>query len=180
MDTRFEPIDVELRGGRLVHVRAVLPTDEEEILQAFDRLSPGARYMRFMGSVRTLNVERLRTALTSFPQRGMAIAATVPSVDGVDIVAAASFMLGEQPGTCEFAISVVDDWAGAGLGSAMLGALIRAARRRGLAEMHGDVLAENGAMLKLAEKLGFSIAAQPGDFSMRTCRLQLDAAAPRE
>ena len=48
----FEPRDFTLRDGRAVRVRAVLPSDEEEILQAFDRLDAEARYMRFMASVK--------------------------------------------------------------------------------------------------------------------------------
>lgn len=180
METRFEPFDRELRDGRRVHVRAVLPTDEEEILQAFDRLGPDARYKRFMALVRTPNVERLRKALASFPAKGMAIAATVPAADGVDIVGTASFVLGHAPGSCEFAMAVTDGWGGAGLGGVLLSALVEAARRRGLAEMHGFVLADNGPMLRLAGRVGFAIARDPEDFGLRVCRLRLDApAAPR-
>jgi len=44
-----------LRDGRAIHIRAVGTLDEVELLQAFDRLSSAARYMRFMRQVREAN-----------------------------------------------------------------------------------------------------------------------------
>jgi GNAT superfamily N-acetyltransferase len=172
--TSFEPVEVALRNGRTVRLRAIWRSDEEELLQAFDRLGPQARYMRFMHSVREANLPRLRKALDSFPEKGLAIAATVPADDGIDIVGSATFVLGSRGDDCEFAVSVVDDWAGAGLGRVLMTALIEAARRRGLREMTGFVLAENGPMLRLAGKLGFAVRRDPDDFSQCICRLGLE------
>lgn len=173
MESDFAPLDLTLRNGRVVRVRAMLSTDEEEILQAFDRLGTQSRYMRFMHSVRHVNRQRLRDALASFPEKGLSIAATVPAADGIDIVGAATYIVGPGPQSCEFAVSVADDWGGAGLGGALLGTLIEAARRRGLREMTGFVLAENEPMLRLARRLGFEIARDPDDYAVRLCRLAL-------
>jgi acetyltransferase len=52
-------------------------------------------------------------------------------------------------------------------------ALVEAARRRGLEEMEGFVLAENRGMLALAARLGFTQSRHPDDFSLRVCRLRL-------
>ena len=175
VETHFEPRNLALRDGRAVHVRAIVPADEEEILQAFERLSSESRYLRFMHSVREANRKRLRDTLFAFPEKGLAIAATIPADDGLDIVGAATFIVGPGPQECEFAISVADDWGGAGLGRALMTALIEAARRRGLREMTGFVLAENQPMLRLAERLGFASARDPDDFTVRICRLALDA-----
>jgi GNAT superfamily N-acetyltransferase len=169
----FEPVDAVLRDGRVVRLRAIVRSDEEEILQAFDRLGPDSRYMRFMHAVREANVSRLRQVLDSFPEKGLAIAATVPAADGIDIVGSATFVLGARGDDCEFAVSVVDDWAGAGLGRVLMTALVEAARRRGLREMTGFVLAENGPMLRLAGRLGFAVRRDPDDFSQCICRLGL-------
>jgi acetyltransferase len=175
--TPFEPVEVSLRTGRVVRLRAIAPADEEEILQAFGRLGAHSRYMRFMHSVREANVARLRQVLESFPEKGLAIAATVPADDGIDIVGSATFMIGPRGDDCEFAVSVVDDWAGAGLGRVLMSALIDAARKRGLRGMTGFVLAENGPMLRLAARLGFAVGRDPDDFSQCICRLGLDGGA---
>ncbi len=57
--------------------------------------------------------------------------------------------------------------------------LIEAARRRGLREMVGYVLAENQPMLRLASRVGFEVARDPDDFTARICRLELQEAAGR-
>ena len=63
MDSDFPEFDITLRDGRALHLRAMRPSDETEILQAFERLSPDARYMRFMRTVREPTMERFRKAL---------------------------------------------------------------------------------------------------------------------
>jgi RimJ/RimL family protein N-acetyltransferase len=173
VNTVFAPRVMVLRDGRKVRLRVLLPSDEEELLQAFDRLGPEARYMRFMVAIREPNVERLRTLLASFPEKGFAIGATVPAPDGIDIVGTASFMLVPAGKDCEFAVSVISGWAGAGLGGILLAAVIKAARGRGLARMHGYILASNQPMLKLAARLGFESAPDPDDRSLRIVTLAL-------
>ena len=177
MDFDFEPFDIILRDGRQVHVRPLRSSDQEEILQAFDRLSPEARYMRFMSAVKQLDERWLRDALARFPERGVGIAATVPAADGIDIVGAASCVIGADPETCEFAITIVDPYAGGGLGKRLLTTLIEVARRRGLRVMEGFVLASNKPMLKVAKRLGFEIRFDPDDPSVRTVRLELSPKA---
>ena len=147
--------------------------DEAELLQAFDRLSPDARYMRFMRVVREPNLERLRKTLASFPHDGDAVVATVPAADGIDIVGSATFIILSDKTTCEFAISVAADFGGAGLGRALMTALIDTARRRGLKEMEGFILAANQPMQKLASRLGFSGSRDPDDSAVRIYRLRL-------
>jgi acetyltransferase len=162
-----------LRDGRTVHLREIRPTDEEEILQAFDRMGPDARYMRFMSARQHVDVERLRTVLASFPEKGFAIAATVPAPDGIDIVGSASYVVEPDAKGCEFAISITDAWGGAGLGRKMMEALIDAARARGLVEMKGFVLAKNASMLALARRVGFKTERDPQDFSVKIVTLAL-------
>ncbi len=173
MDSTFKDYDVSLSDGRVVHLRAVDATDEAELVQAFGRLSAEARYMRFMGSVGELDVERLRKAIAAFPEGGIGIVATVPADDGIDIVGHAVYFIEEDRTRCEFAIIVASSFAGVGLATTLMTALIDAAKRQGLRTMDGFVLAVNQPMLRLAKRLGFSIAPDPDDGSVRLCRLHL-------
>jgi acetyltransferase len=169
----MDHLDIDLRDGRAVHIRAIGPEDEAELLQAFDRMSDDARYMRFMRVVREPNLERLRKVLGSFPESGIGLVATAPADDGVDIVGSAIAVVGSESGTCEFAINVDSRFGGAGLATELMRKLIDAASNRGLKVMEGFVLAENQSMLRLARRLGFSIAPDPDDRAIRLCRLQL-------
>jgi acetyltransferase len=129
--------------------------------------------MRFMRSVREPNVERLRKALASVPESGIGIVATVPAADGFDIVGSAMYVIGNDPTTCEFAISVGSAFGGVGLARTLMRALVDSARARGLEQMEGFVLAANQPMLRLARRLGFSVTPDPDDPTVRLCRLPL-------
>ena len=172
-DPTFTEFDAALRDARTVHIRAMRPADEAELLQAFDRMSDDARYMRFMRSVREPNLQRLRAALASFPDNGLGIVATVPATDGFDVVGSAIYVIGNDRTRCEFAINVGSAFGGAGLARTLMTALIDAAARRELAEMEGFVLAANQPMLGLARCLGFTISRDPDDPAVRICRLPL-------
>jgi acetyltransferase len=121
------------------------------------------------------NLDRLRNALASFPAGGIGIVATAPAADGIDIVGSAIYVVGSDASSCEFAINVATEYGGAGLGGTLMTALIDTAKRRGLREMDGFVLAENKPMLRLAARLGFGIAPDPDDRTVRVCRLHLGA-----
>src|SRR5688572_25006794 len=149
--------DLPLADGRTVHLRAMTPADEAEILQAFERLSDEARYMRLMRVARGIDVQRLRKALASFPEDGIGIVATVPAADGIDIVGSTVAILADDRTRCEFAITVAAAFGRVGLATALMNTLIDEARRRGLKEMEGFVLAQNQPMLRLAKRLGFRI-----------------------
>ncbi len=173
METDFTAFDATLRDGRGVHLRAIQQSDEAEFLQAFAKLSDDARHMRFMRFVREPDLVRLRRVLASFPESGCGIVATVPADDGADIVGSATFFIGNDPATCEFAITVTSEFGGAGLATILMTSLIGAAKARGLTEMDGYVLAANHPMLRLARRLGFSVAPDPEDGTVRICRLRL-------
>jgi len=165
--------DITLRDGRSVHVRALRPADEAEMLQAFERLSDAARYMRFMRVVREPDPERLRAVLASFPEEGIGIVATVPAADEIDIVGSAIAVFAADRASCEFAITVASEFGGTGLATHLMTTLISEARRRGRTEMEGLVLARNQPMLRLARRLGFRVESEPGDPTVRWCRMDL-------
>ena len=168
--------DVILKDGRVAHLRPSGPADEAEFLQAFERMGSDARYMRFMRVVREPDRARLREVLASFPEGGVGIVATVPAADGIDIVGSAVAVFAADRVRCAFAITVGAAYAGTGLATALMRALIDEAARRGLKEMEGFVLSQNQSMLRLARRLGFRIESEPGDPSVRVCRLALAAA----
>jgi len=124
--------------------------------------------------VYTPDRDRLRAVLTSFPEGGMGFVATVPANDGIDIVGSAVSVFNADRTSCEFAITVAAGFAGVGLAKTLMIAIIDESRRRGVKEMEGFVLAQNQSMLGLARRLGFRIEREPGDASVRVCRLTLN------
>jgi len=89
----------------------------------------------------------------------------VPAPDGIDIVGAAQYVRArdDDPSTCEFAITVAEDWRGSGLATQLLASLVRRARRDGYTRMEGAVIADNSKMLALARRLRFKAHPEPDD-----------------
>jgi acetyltransferase len=73
----------------------------------------------------------------------------------------------------EFAIIVRSDLKGHGLGWVLMQKLIAHARAEGLAELTGDVFAENTTMLSMCRELGFRVAMDPKDPALCTVSLDL-------
>ena len=169
---RFAPVEVTLRNGRRVRVREIRPDDRDEVQQAFARLSSESRYMRFMSFLKELPPRMLDSVVQQ--GHGLALVAEIDAPDGTDIVGGARYI--EETGkTCEFAVTVADDWQRAGLASRLLRELIAAARTRGRQRMEGFVLTGNSPMLGLARRLGFTLGADPRDPAVVVVALDLTA-----
>ena len=161
----YRPRRLQLRDGREVTLRAIGPADASEIAQAFERLTTESRYSRFMQHKRQLDPAALDRGVNPRPGRDFAFVATIPATDGIDIVGAAQYvrLTDDDPSTCEFAITVAEDWRGSGLARQLLASLVRRARRDGYTRMEGAVVAGNSPMLALARKLGFKAHPEPDD-----------------
>ena len=155
----YRPRRLVLRDGREVTLRAIAASDAPAIQQAFDRLSADSRYNRFLHHKKQLSPEALDRGVHPMPGQAFAFVAAVPRPGGVEIVGAAQYVraAGDDASTCEFAITLAEDWRGSGLAKQLLASLLRRARRDGYAAMEGLVLADNAPMLALARKLRFLV-----------------------
>jgi GNAT superfamily N-acetyltransferase len=165
----FVPVSVALRDGRSVTIRCVQPGDADRLSAAFTRLSSDARYSRFMGSVRALSEAALERAVRPVPGRELALIAESAEL----IVAGARYAVEADGGSCEFAVTVADEWQRAGLASQMLRALLTSAKSAGLTSMHGYVLASNKPMLELARRLGFEVQSSDEGPTVRLVLIRL-------
>jgi GNAT superfamily N-acetyltransferase len=154
-----QPSTVRLRGGEELSVRALVPEDRELVADAFERLSDHSRYMRFLSPMPRL------------PQRTLAALTAVDHCDHVALVALhecrvvgiARYV--RDPAdrtTADFAITVVDEWQGRGLGRALTGALREVAAARGVRRLTMDMHPENHVMLGLARSLGVRTTLRDG------------------
>jgi len=167
------PMQARLRDGREVIVREIGAQDEKEIVEAFERLSAESRYTRFMIPLRELSPRMLAAATHPVPGRDVALVAVSGEGEDEDIVAGARYVGAPGSDTCEFAVTVADDWHGLGLAGRLLEILIASARARGLRCMEGQVLAINTPMRRLAKRLGFSDRQCPDDAALRLVSLSL-------
>lgn len=165
MNTRYRPRRVALRDGREVTLREIEEADASEIIAAFERLSPESRYSRFMQHKKQLDAGALERGVHPRPGLDFVLVATVPALDGIDIVGAAQYVRAQagDDRVCEFAVTVAEDWRGNGLATALISRLLRRARRDGFETIEGWVLASNASMLALVRALRFSADPVPDE-----------------
>jgi acetyltransferase len=169
---------VQLRDGRSVTIRPVLPQDA--ILQrAFVAgLSPASRYRRFHGPVNELPESTLSYMTEVDYSSHMALLATALDAGGREVqVAEARWVRREPPDSADvadFALAVADDWQRAGLGMLLLGKLVASAAAQGVRRLIGDVLADNDGMRRLLNQDGWHQT--PDRFDARLIVAQLDIA----
>jgi acyl-CoA synthetase (NDP forming)/RimJ/RimL family protein N-acetyltransferase len=156
-------------GGLCMRLRDIQAQDEAALQRGFLRLSPEEVRMRFMYPLKALTHELAARLTRLDPQREIALVLaerTPPGVAQLFGVARASRSPSyrHRPRTdAEFAIVIPKALSGQGFGLRLMQALIARCQGIGIRTLWGDVLAENGAMLALAKKLGFALEKHPDE-----------------
>ena len=150
-------IVTRLQDGTRLLVRTLRPSDREDLLAGFARLSFASRRFRFLSPIRKLTAAQARDLTEVDQLNHVAIAARELGRAGKPGIGVARFVRTEQdPAVAEFAITVIDDYQNRGLGTLLLQLLLAAAPMVGLSTLRGFVLADNTRMLRLLEKFGAS------------------------
>ena len=144
-----------LNDGRRVRVRPVIPADRSSIAAGLARMSVRSRYLRFHSDVAQLDEARLRYLSEIDFREHVAWAALAIDEPGSPGVGVGRFVRShDHPESAEFAITVLDEWQGIGLGSLLLRTLLGSAAQRGIARLVAPVLLENDPALRLIERVG--------------------------
>ena len=159
--------------GAVVTIRPIRPADLELEREFVTGLSAVTGYHRLM-STRTPSPAELRRFTNIDPRREVALIATT-TVDGRERqVGVARYVKDEsKPDEAEFAIVLADAWQRRGLGRRLLASLIDVAKRDGVRRLVGTTLSDNEGMLRLARRLGFSLARNRGSASITDVSLEL-------
>jgi len=159
-------------GEHRFSVRPIKPEDELLIGAMLNRVTPEDLRLRFFAPLKSFSHSFLARLTQLDYAREMAFIATE---DGSGD-AAGAVRLHADPGhvEAEYAILLRSDLKGIGLGRALMILMIDWARAEGIRCVHSQVLAENGPMLTLCQSLGFAIALDPDDVSIKRVTLRLD------
>ncbi|HVZ09141.1 GNAT family N-acetyltransferase [Rhodopila sp.] len=142
-------------GGEAITIRPIRPEDAEQHKAFFQRLSPEDIRYRFFSAVRELSPEQMARLTQVDYDREMAFIAKRDAND--DTLGVARLVIEADGQSGEFAVIVQPDMKGRGLARELMLRLIDWARSRGLAEIVGQVLADNPAMLAFVRRLGFTV-----------------------
>ena len=169
----MDPVDVQLRDGRRVRLRAICEQDGEKLQDAIRALSVQSSYYRFFSPLPQLPTKLLERATRPEPERELQLVAVIGEGADEKIIAGARYGAIPDSRDCEFAVAVVDAWHGLGLARSLLETLEQLARARGFERMEGHVLATNKRMLSLARRLGFAEMASSEGPTVRMVRRDL-------
>jgi GNAT superfamily N-acetyltransferase len=142
-----------LSGGRCIAIRALRPTDREDVLAAVGRSSPQSLYRRFFGPKRSFTEGEIAYFLEVDFIGHVALVAALME-EGQSIIVGGGRYITTSPKKAELAFAVVDQYQGQGIGAALMRHLLAVARAAGLEELSAEVLADNVAMLGVFAKSG--------------------------
>ena len=163
----------QLPNGMSITIRPIRPEDIE-LKKSFAReLSEE--------SIRQLRLTpEMLTRLTQIDYDSeMSLIAVAQVDDSEEELGLARYVANPDKRSADFLLVVSEKWRGLGLGHALLSALCDAARARGYEVMNGEVLANNGKMLKLLESLGFQIKDTEDEDDIKLAQLRLSGKRSR-
>lgn len=159
----------EARDGTAIQLRPIRPDDEPLLHDLASHMTREDLRLRFLSPIHTLPHAMAERLVHLDYDREMALAALH---DGTILgIARYSAELGSD--IAEFAIAVRSDWSGHGVGYLLLTRLIEIARDAGIAELVGEVMAENHRMVEMCRELGFTIRRNPNDATLIRARRRL-------
>ena len=135
-------------------LRAIRPEDAPAVVHFFEKLSTEDVRLRFFSPLKALAPKMLARLTQIDYDREMAF---LLLDDTSEILGIGRLSCDPDNISAEFAVAVRSDLKGQGLGRLLMLRLMEYAKRRGTAEMIGDVLEENVRMLALCRELGFAI-----------------------
>jgi GNAT superfamily N-acetyltransferase len=157
-------------NGHTLSLRPIQPEDADALRRAFARLTPEQVRLRLFHRVNELSREAAGQLTTIDPST--TIAYVVVDAEG-EIRAEARIHIDAVTDSAEFAVAVDPSFTNHGIGRRLMERLIEDARRRGLYELWGDVMAENHTMLDFMKRLGAERRAVPDEPGLTRVHIQL-------
>ncbi|MBA3973637.1 MAG: acetyl CoA synthetase subunit alpha [Candidatus Solibacter sp.] len=166
-----------MKNGDPVTIRPIRPEDEPMMVKFHEALSERTvyqRYLQMLNLSQRIAHERLTRICFIDYARQMALVAEreIPGTSEKQIIAVGRLQGITGATESEFAVVVADEYQKTGLGTELLRRLIDIGKAEGVKVITADILAENSAMQKVSEKLGFKLIRETGD-PVVSARLEL-------
>jgi RimJ/RimL family protein N-acetyltransferase len=163
---------VTLRDGEKVLFRPLKPDDAKLYPDFLAEVTHEDLRLRFFESMREVSREVLDKLIHYDPAHAMAFIA-IEEKNG-RMLGVVRLHDDDDGKGGEFAILVRSRLKGHGLGWLMMKHMIAYAKNKGLKTVYGEVLAENSTMLTMCAELGFHIANDLGERSIKRVTLPMD------
>jgi len=156
----------QLKDGVSVTIRPIRPEDEPLMSRFHTTLSDHSVYLRYLHllklSQRIAHERLARLCFIDYDREMALVAVRKPEGQAEpEILAVARLIKQHHRSEGEFAVLTSDRYQGMGLGTELLRRLLQFGKDEKLKVIGSDILAENRAMQRVCEKLGFTLRATP-------------------
>lgn len=174
-----------MRDGRRVTIRPIRPEDEPLMVRFHEKLSERTvhfRYFHMLKFNQRVAHERLTRICFIDYDREMALVAELrdPATGDRQILGVGRMTKVHGTRDAEFAVVVADEFQRQGLGGELVRRIRAVAEAERLGRLTGDVLSENGDMIRLCERHGFLSSPKPDEPQVVSMTLDLQAARTRQ
>jgi len=151
-----------LKDGNVVTIRPIRPEDEPAMVRFHRTLSERSVYLRFFHLMnldqRTRHERLMRTCFIDY-DREMALVAERrnPETGEPEILGVSRMTKIHGQDSAEVAVIVSDQWHGRGLGKELMARLLIVAADDQVPALTANILPDNRDMIRVFEKLGFSL-----------------------
>jgi len=171
---------VRLRDGTEAFVVPLLPANREALREEYEHLSAETRYDRFLSAVPTLTdtmLDHLVRDVDGVDHVALVLLVITPDGTERPVGLARIIRYRNDPSVADVAVTVVDDWHGRGVATALLEVLLRH-RPPGVERIVTLVNASNRASLAMLRRLGDAAVSQP-EAGVQVVTVTLHGAADR-
>jgi acetyltransferase len=152
------------KHGHLITTRLAAPSDFGMLADLLAGLSAQSLFLRYCMPMPRMAPEMVARETARLLRRSAQQFTTlaVTESDGAERVIGVAELARDatDPAIAEVALVVADSFQRAGIGSALIGYVMAAARRQGLAALHATALAENMAVRRMVARSGAPYSAE--------------------
>ncbi|MEM9885053.1 MAG: GNAT family N-acetyltransferase [Bacteroidota bacterium] len=145
-----------LKDGTIVQLRPIHPIDGQQAEYLKTRISAENLYNRFLGYIPTISEALVKQMTQIDYSKEMAIVAEV-KVEGKKEIIAVARLGSDGSNAAEFAIVIIDDWHGKGLGTVLTDYMIEVAKAMKFDYIYALFFDSNKGMKRILEKRHFKI-----------------------
>lgn len=157
----------KLKDGEPIDIRPIRPEDEPALVKFHETLSERTVYARYLQmfnlSQRTAHERLTKICFIDYSTQMALVAERTNPKTGEREIIGVGRLQGIGGAEAEYAIVISDEFQKNGLGTEFLRRLIEIGKIEGVKVIVADILADNTAMQKISEKLGFKLQREPGD-----------------
>jgi len=146
---------VALKDGSVLHLRPIMPDDENRLMAFFLRLSGRTIYLRYHHVLTDLSREEAHQYSNIDYDNTFAVVGIQGEGDDESIIGVGRYWRLSQPNRAEIAFIVEDPHQRKGIGTHLLELLAAAAREHAIGVFEAEVLPENTDMIDVLQDSGF-------------------------